>query len=51
VPPLEISPNDHEGGGWVQVFQVKGGKYVKVTDWYKAYPDVVAKFIKESGKK
>lgn len=51
VPPLEITPNDHEGGGWVQVFQVKGGKYVKATDWYKAYTDVIGKQIKEAAKK
>ena len=41
VPPLEITPTDHEGGGWVQIFQVKGGKFVKETDWFRAYRDVV----------
>jgi branched-chain amino acid transport system substrate-binding protein len=51
VPPLEITPTDHEGGGWVQIFQVKGGKFVKVTDWFKAYPQVVANQIKEAAKK
>ncbi|HEY7364063.1 MAG TPA: ABC transporter substrate-binding protein [Methylomirabilota bacterium] len=51
LPPLEITPNDHEGGGWVQIWQVKGGKFVKATDWFKAYQDVVAKHIKEAGKK
>ena len=50
VPPLEITANDHEGGGWVQIFQVKGGKLVKVTDWFKAYPEVVATQIKEAAK-
>ena len=29
VPPLKITPEDHEGGGWVQIFTVKGGKFVK----------------------
>ncbi len=48
VPPLEITAADHEGGGWVQVYQVKGGKFVKATDWFKAYQDVVAKHVKES---
>jgi branched-chain amino acid transport system substrate-binding protein len=51
VPPLEITPNDHEGGGWVQIWQAKGGKFVKMTDWYKAYTDVVAKAVKEAGAK
>jgi len=46
VPPLELSATNHEGGGWVQVFQVKGGKFVKETDWFRAYPDVLAKQIK-----
>jgi branched-chain amino acid transport system substrate-binding protein len=46
VPPLEITAADHEGGGWVQIFTVKGGKFVKATEWDKAYPDVLAKHIK-----
>jgi branched-chain amino acid transport system substrate-binding protein len=51
VPPLEITAENHEGGGWVQIWQVKGGKFVKATDWFKAYQDVVAKHVKESGKR
>lgn len=51
VPPLEVTPNDHEGGGWVQIWQVKGGKFVKATEWFKAYSEVVAKHVKESGAK
>jgi branched-chain amino acid transport system substrate-binding protein len=47
VPPLQITPADHEGGGWIQVFQVKDGKFTKVTDWFNAYPDVKAQVIKE----
>jgi branched-chain amino acid transport system substrate-binding protein len=50
IPPLAITPADHEGGGWVQVFQVKGGKFVKATDWFTCYPEVVAKFVKEAKK-
>jgi len=48
IPPLEFSPADHEGGGWVQIYQVKGGKYVKATDWFRAYRDVVDKHVKET---
>jgi len=48
VPPLKVTATDHEGGGLVQIWQVKGGKFVKETDWFSAYPDVVAKHIKES---
>jgi branched-chain amino acid transport system substrate-binding protein len=51
VPPLKITPTDHEGGGLVQIWQVKGGKFEKVTDWYAAYPDVVAKHIKKAASK
>jgi branched-chain amino acid transport system substrate-binding protein len=46
VPPLEITPTDHEGGGWVQIFQVKGGMFVKETDWFRAYRDVVEHALK-----
>jgi branched-chain amino acid transport system substrate-binding protein len=46
VPPLKITPDDHEGGGWVQVFQVKGGKFVKETEWFNAYRDVVDRAVK-----
>ena len=51
VPPLKITPTDHEGGGVVQIFSVKGGKFVKSTEWFSAYNDVVAKHIKEAAKK
>jgi branched-chain amino acid transport system substrate-binding protein len=51
VPPLKITNTDHEGGGLVQIWQVHDGKFVKVTDWYAAYQDVVAKHIKEAGAK
>ena len=51
VPPLQITPTDHEGGGWVQVWQAKGGKWVAATDWFKAHQDVVGKHVKEAGKK
>jgi len=51
VPPLKITPQDHEGGGLVQLWQVKDGKLVKVSDWYAAYQNIVAKHIKESGAK
>jgi branched-chain amino acid transport system substrate-binding protein len=51
VPPLKITPQDHEGGGLVQIWQVKNGKFEKATDWFAAYQDIVAKHIKESGAK
>jgi branched-chain amino acid transport system substrate-binding protein len=45
VPPMEVTPLDHEGGGWVQVWSVKGGKLVKTTDWFQAYRDVIRKHL------
>ncbi len=46
VPPLSVTPTDHEGGGWVQIFQVKGGKFVKETEWMRGYPQVIASAVK-----
>ena len=48
VPPLKVNATDHEGGGFVQIFQVKGGKFVKQTEWFRGYPDVVAATVKKS---
>ena len=45
VPPMQLTPEDHEGGGWVQVWSVKGGKLVKSTDWFQAYRDVIKKHL------
>jgi branched-chain amino acid transport system substrate-binding protein len=51
VPPLEVTPTDHEGGGWVQVWQVRGGKLVRETDWFKGYPDVIQEELKQAATK
>jgi len=51
VPPLKITATDHEGGGLVQIWQVKGGKFEKQTDWFHAYGDVVAKPVTDAAKK
>ena len=48
VPPLKVTAADHEGGGWVQIFQVKGGKFVKETEWFRGYPEVVAAAVKKA---
>jgi branched-chain amino acid transport system substrate-binding protein len=45
VPPLEITPADHEGGGWVQIWTVKGGKLVKVKDWFQGYRPMIQKHL------
>jgi branched-chain amino acid transport system substrate-binding protein len=45
VPPMVITPEDHEGGGWVQVWTVKDGKLVKNGDWFQGYRDVIKKHL------
>lgn len=46
LPPLTFSPQDHEGGGWVRVYQVKGEKFVPYTDWIHGYRDLVLDKVK-----
>ncbi|MGE0660739.1 MAG: hypothetical protein AB7O63_14665, partial [Reyranellaceae bacterium] len=41
VPPLKITPEDHEGGGWVRVFRVTKTGFEPVGDWFRGYPDVL----------
>ena len=48
LPPLEVTPADHEGGGWVQVFTIKGGKFAADGPWFRAYRDVVLKHVAAS---
>ena len=49
VPPLQVTAQDHEGGGWVRVFEVKGDGLVPETDWFQAYRDVVQSALKKAG--
>ncbi len=46
VPPLEITPTDHEGGGWVRIFRVHDGKFDPATDWFHGYRDMVWQTVK-----
>ena len=48
MPPLEITPTDHEGGGWCQIWTVKGGKLVMVKDWFQGFRPVITKQIAET---
>jgi branched-chain amino acid transport system substrate-binding protein len=45
TPPLKLSAKDHEGGGWVKIYQVHDGKFVPVTDWMHGYRDVIEKMV------
>lgn len=48
LPPLTFSPKDHEGGGWVRVYQVKGEKLVPYTDWMHGYRDLVWEQVRKA---
>ncbi|HTW68985.1 MAG TPA: ABC transporter substrate-binding protein [Acetobacteraceae bacterium] len=45
VPPLHITATDHEGGGWVQIYQVTGNSMVRKTPWFHGYRDIVEQMI------
>ena len=45
MPPLNLTEEDHEGGGWVQVYQVRDGKWVPLTDWMQGYRDVIMEHV------
>ena len=48
LPPLNVSPNDHEGGGWVRLYQTKGQQLVPYTDWFRGYRDIVLDEVKKA---
>ena len=51
LPPMELTAADHEGGGWCQVWTVKGGKLVKVKDWFQGYRPVIQKQLQADASK
>ena len=50
VPPIKLTPADHEGGGWVEIWTVKAGKLVKTKDWFQGYRPVVEKRLADDSK-
>lgn len=48
LPPLTVTPHDHEGGGWVQVYQTQGEKLVAHTDWLRGYRDIVLDEVRQA---
>jgi len=48
LPPMTVTPQDHEGGGWVRFFQVKGKEWVPMTEWVQGYRDVVLAEVKRA---
>jgi branched-chain amino acid transport system substrate-binding protein len=51
APPLNITPQDHEGGGYLRIYQVKGTQWVPVTDWTRGYRDEVMALVKKANGK
>jgi branched-chain amino acid transport system substrate-binding protein len=47
-PPLNITPQDHEGGGYLRLYQVKGSAWVPLTDWFRGYHDEVMALAKKA---
>ena len=50
LPPLTLTPEDHEGGGWVRLYQTKGEQLVPVTDWFRGYREIVLDEVKKAAK-
>jgi branched-chain amino acid transport system substrate-binding protein len=45
VPPMAITPTDHEGGGWVEIWTVKGGKLVRTKEWFQGNRPLIEKHL------
>ncbi len=51
VPPMTITPADHEGGGWCEVYTVKGNGLVKAKDWFQGFRSVIEKQLASAASK
>jgi branched-chain amino acid transport system substrate-binding protein len=50
-PPLNITPQDHEGGGYLRIYQVKGREWSLVSDWTRAYRPEGMELLKKANAK
>jgi len=48
VPPMALTPSDHEGGGWVEVWTVHGGKLTQTKKWFQGYRSVIQKHLADA---
>jgi branched-chain amino acid transport system substrate-binding protein len=51
LPPMTVTPQDHEGGGFIRMYQVKGTEWVPISDWIRGYRDEVLAEVKKANKK
>jgi branched-chain amino acid transport system substrate-binding protein len=47
LPPMTVTEADHEGGGWIRLYQVKGKEWVPATDWFRGYREVILAQVKK----
>jgi branched-chain amino acid transport system substrate-binding protein len=45
MPPFKMTPLDHEGGGFIRIYQIKGKGHTPITGWIQGYRDVVMKRV------
>ena len=50
-PPLTVTPQDHEGGGYLRVYQVGGDEWLPVSDWIRSYRDEVMTLVRKANNK
>jgi branched-chain amino acid transport system substrate-binding protein len=50
-PPLTLTPQDHEGGGFLRVYQVKGAEWVPVSEWIRGYREETMALVRNANKK
>jgi branched-chain amino acid transport system substrate-binding protein len=48
LPALTVTPGDHEGGGWVRLYQTRGEQLVPVTAWFRGYRDLVLEEVQKA---
>jgi branched-chain amino acid transport system substrate-binding protein len=50
-PPLNITAQDHEGGGYLRIYEVKGKEWSLVSDWTRAYRPEAMALVKKANAK
>jgi hypothetical protein len=45
-----VTESDHEGGGWVRVYQTRGQEVVAKGDWFRGYREIVQDEVKKAPK-
>ncbi|MFA7504094.1 MAG: ABC transporter substrate-binding protein [Burkholderiaceae bacterium] len=51
MPPLTITAEDHQGGGWGRISEWNGKQWAPLSDWSTAEQDLVWKLIREEAGK